>query len=152
MNSLPPGSDYELNVATYEYISPVGAPALLEFCDTIGNPPFETLIVSTMGDLIVPAQLPGLISVPMLRGDCNRDGMVDVADTICALDFLFASGPSPCADAIDVNDDGRVDLADPISFISFQFRSALPPEAPFPDCGADPTIDDLGCEDSLACP
>jgi len=87
-----------------------------------------------------------------LRGDDNGDGVIDIADPVFALAHLFGGGPVLCFDAQDTNDDGTVDIADPVYHLQFQFASGPTPASPFPDCGSDPTEDDLWCVETPACP
>lgn len=88
-----------------------------------------------------------------LRGDCNSDTIVDLADVITMLDRLYATPGAPCRDACDANDDGSFDISDPVSVLSALFvagATSLP--LPYPDCGTDITDDDpLDC-DSANCP
>ncbi len=87
-----------------------------------------------------------------IRGDANTDGMLDIADGIFLLSYLFVNGPNPpCDDAADANDDGRIDLGDPIRILGYFFRGEDPIPAPHPHCGIDPTADQLGCEVYTAC-
>ncbi|MGH7378462.1 MAG: hypothetical protein ACREKK_13735, partial [Candidatus Methylomirabilales bacterium] len=60
--------------------------------------------------------------------------------------------PGRCADAGDANDDGQLDLADAIHALGFLFLGGPAPSSPFPDCGADPTPDTLGCHAVAPCP
>ena len=60
--------------------------------------------------------------------DCNDDGVLDLADSMCLLRFLFQSGPFPPAPGPGFGPDG----------------SELPP-------GEDPTEDSLGCEAGGEC-
>lgn len=81
-----------------------------------------------------------------IRGDASQDGVLDLADAIVALDFLFQEGPLACEDAADSNDDGMLNIADPIYLLGYQFSGGPAPLAPFPDPGPDPTdTDGLGC-------
>ena len=82
-----------------------------------------------------------------LRGDCNRDGTVDVGDAVFELAFLFAGGQAPpCMDAADANDSGDIDISDAIFILSYLFQGQSPPPAPGPSVpGPDPTPDDLDC-------
>ncbi|HAK97616.1 MAG TPA: alpha-2-macroglobulin [Planctomycetes bacterium] len=80
-----------------------------------------------------------------VRGDANRDLILDIADAIAMLAHLFAGGPSTCADAMDSNDDGRLNIADPIYLLSYLFASGSPPPPPQGAPGDDPTADGLGC-------
>ena len=82
-----------------------------------------------------------------VRGDCNVDGVITVADPVYNLEYLFENGPSECLDAQDSNDDGTLDISDPIYNLGYQFNMGPPPPAPFPACGVDPTDDGLDCSD-----
>ena len=89
-----------------------------------------------------------------LRGDCNDDGAVNIADATCALNWLFAGGPAPgCIAALNTNGDAKVDIADPVSLLNFLFAGGSPPVAPFPDCGPGmlPSDAELGCANPLDC-
>jgi len=97
-------------------------------------------------------------SAPFLRGDCNTDWQVDIADPAATMSFLFLNNFHPeCLDACDSNDDGVVDLADVSNTLRFlvQLGPEPPPPGPFPPGGFDPTPDryglDLGCERGQVC-
>ncbi|NCG57358.1 MAG: hypothetical protein GWP35_10685 [Proteobacteria bacterium] len=85
-----------------------------------------------------------------IRGDCNLDLGVNVADAIFLLSSLFVPGSSPlgCRDTGDVNDDGGVNVADAVFLLSGLFIPGSVP-VPFPSiidgCGSDPTDDGLDC-------
>ena len=88
-----------------------------------------------------------------LRGDCNGDGSLNLADAIQLLGVLFSGDPAPsCTDACDFNDDGTNNIADAISGLGYLFSGDpdLPP--PFLVCGVDPTADSLACPDFPVCP
>lgn len=92
-----------------------------------------------------------------LRGDCNFDGMVDIADPAAILSHVFLGVFfPPCQDACDANDDGVVDLADSVKVLRWLFKFGSEPPAPGPYVlGLDPTPDiygsDLGCEATDNC-
>ncbi len=89
------------------------------------------------------------------RGDCNSDGSFDISDPVFLLGqlFIFGSPATECRDACDANDDGGNDISDSVYMLGALFVSGSPqPEAPFPDCGADPTVDTLDCVFSGGCP
>lgn len=95
------------------------------------------------------ALLRGLTDVPnFVRGDANQDHTVDISDPIGVLAFLFLGGTVlECQDAADANDDGLLDVSDPVMLLSHLFLGEGPlptPSGPTP--GADPTVDELGCE------
>jgi len=78
------------------------------------------------------------------RGDANKDGKLDISDSINTLNVLFVGkGAILCADAADSNDDGRIDISDVIYTIAFLFTGGPIPPEPFSSCGLDPTADDL---------
>ena len=79
------------------------------------------------------------------RGDATGDGVVNLADPLFALAYMFQGGPEPtCVDTIDVTDDGQVSLADPIYLLAYMFQGGPPPLPPGPsNCGLDPTDDTL---------
>ena len=80
-----------------------------------------------------------------VRGDTDGDFAVNVADPLRTLGFLFHQGTLICPDAADVNDNGVLDLTDVLRTLEYIFRRGDPPASPFPQPGADPTDDSLGC-------
>ncbi len=91
------------------------------------------------------------LSTSFIRGDDNRDGIMDIADPIYGLGYLFGTDPASCLDAQDTNDDGLVDISDPIYALSYLFSNGPPPPAPFPSCGPDLAGDSLDCGEYV-CP
>ncbi len=154
---LPPGSGYELLEITYLLEGPSGEIAALTY-DCVILMVFFTVFVydgGAPGAFLIPTLLPGaieIIALEFVRGDCDGDGVIDLADPIYNLAYLFQEGRSLCLDAQDTNDDGTVNIADPVYNINYQFAMGPPPPVPFPDCGLDPTADALGCESFAACP
>ncbi|MBU0708109.1 dockerin type I repeat-containing protein [Patescibacteria group bacterium] len=65
------------------------------------------------------------------RGDINGDGapLVDIADLIDLVNFMFAGGSPPCFEAADVNADASLDIADLVYLVNFMFNSGPPPVA-----------------------
>jgi hypothetical protein len=63
-----------------------------------------------------------------LCGDCNSDGVVDVADVMHLINYLFlgGSGPDPFV-AGDANCDEVVDVADVMYLINYLFIEGSPP-------------------------
>ena len=79
-----------------------------------------------------------------IRGYCNEDATVNIADGIFLLGFLFGGGAAPaCPDAADTNDDGVLNIADAIALLGHLFGGTGPLPAPFPSCGPDETPDTL---------
>ncbi|MEO2159411.1 MAG: hypothetical protein ABGX31_08755, partial [bacterium] len=87
-----------------------------------------------------------------IRGECNGDDSISIADAIFLLGFLFNSGPAPtCHDACDINDDSGIDISDGVYLLAYLFSAGPNPQNPFPTCGPDPTEDLLGCESFGGC-
>ncbi len=139
--------NYQLATAQYQVLGAVGDSTSLEFVESLGDPPVKSRVVDSWGPESIPAMVAGSIAVtqPFRRGDTNGDGWVDVGDPVWSLTCLFSCMPS-CYDAYDTNDDARWNIADPVYALSYLFAGGEPPPAPFPDCGADPTPDDLDCQ------
>lgn len=150
---IPVTVDLNPDVATYRAIAPPGTVTELEFC-TLGSPPVPTEVYPRATGDPTPAEIdnPAItVVLAFRRGDDNGDGVIDLADPISTLGYLFYGGPESCRDAQDANDDGAVDLADPIYGLMYQFYGGTPPPAPTDGCGVDPTDDDLDCVVPPAC-
>jgi hypothetical protein len=63
------------------------------------------------------------------RGDVNEDGVIDAADIIHILNYLYVNGPAPrpFADQGDVNCDDVVDIADIVYLLNHLFISGPAP-------------------------
>ena len=76
------------------------------------------------------ATIPGGLMIP---GDANRDGLLDISDSVATLGFLFLGSPAmlPCGGGnaadpanvalLDWQPDGAVDISDAVSMLSFLF-------------------------------
>ncbi|MFN0056972.1 MAG: IPT/TIG domain-containing protein [Planctomycetota bacterium] len=82
---------------------------------------------------------------PFVRGDANRNGVIDISDAIEQLRVLYTGTPSMCFDAIDANDDDAIDLSDATYLLAYLFQSMAPPPPPFPNPGLDPGVSTPGC-------
>ena len=89
--------------------------------------------------------------VSFIRGDCNDDGLVNLADGIYLINAMFLGGPAlHCDAACDANGDGLLDSSDAIYIWNYRFLDGPPPPAPFPACGA--SIEQLTCGLFESCP
>jgi hypothetical protein len=111
-------------------------------------------IILTRDDAFVPSgagpaessRVPISTGTSFVRGNANRDAVVDLSDGIAILLYLFAGGSSlACEDAGDVNDDGTLGITDAIALLDFLFRGGQRPQPPFPTAGLDPTADGYDC-------
>ncbi|MBN1441553.1 MAG: lamin tail domain-containing protein [Planctomycetes bacterium] len=96
---------------------------------------------------------PGAANVPQavlfVRGDANVDchDRISLDDPIFVLSHLYLGGGDlPCEDAADADDDGSIEISDAVYLLSYLFLAGPLPLSPFPQPGADPTADALGCE------
>ena len=63
-------------------------------------------------------------------GDANGDGVIDIADIVYLINYLFIDGPAP--DPLWVGDatsDGQVDIADVVYLINYLFIGGPPPRS-----------------------
>ena len=87
----------------------------------------------------------GLPAVEWIRGDCNSDGNVNLADAIYLIGNLFSGVQAPtvlqCVDAADANVDGTKNIADVVTILGALFGSpTVPLTAPYPACGPAPIL------------
>ena len=84
-----------------------------------------------------------------VRGDSDADGVPGLTDAVFTLDYLFRGGREPaCLEAADADDDGDINVTDAVYLLNFLFLGRGSPPRPFPDCGLDPTNDEMTCETS----
>ena len=129
----------------------------LTWVDDLGMPPVENIVVVGADASLVEffdgvIDLQPLVDVPFIRGDCNDDGIVNIADGIFILNFNFQNGPAGnCAESCDANDDNMMgpDISDATYIFAYRFQNGPPPPAPFPDCGPVPGAD---CDLFNSCP
>jgi len=69
-----------------------------------------------------------LISPDFVEGDANGDWLVNVADAVYLINFVFKEGPAPVPiDSGDANCDGNTDVGDAVYLINYIFRGGPPP-------------------------
>lgn len=158
--TLDPGIGLELNRVTYGVAPTLSWSTSLDFCDTLGWPQVDTVVVTQIGSLtLAPIQVSGSLTVleeEFVRGECNNDGAFNLADVILFLSYLFPQSgvPAllPCADACDSNDDGSLNLADGMASLTALFGV---PQVPLPGsggCEPDSGPDGLDCGIYDGCP
>jgi hypothetical protein len=63
-----------------------------------------------------------------IRGDANGDGVINSADVVYLINYLFKGGPAPePLEAGDVNCDGIINSADVVYLINYLFKGGPPP-------------------------
>ena len=66
-----------------------------------------------------------------VAGDANHDAMVNLADAVFLINYVFKGGPAPtCDDKGDANFDCSLNLADAVYLINYVFKGG-----PAPQCG-----------------
>jgi len=130
----------------------------LNWSNSLGSPPVVNVVV-VGGNSLEPSLTDGSVTLsptyappdtPFVRGNCNGDDLVNIADGIWILNEMFQGGPAgTCAEACDANSDDSVDTADAIFVISYRLLSGPMPTAPFPECGIEEGAD---CESASNCP
>jgi hypothetical protein len=70
----------------------------------------------------------GISKPSFVRGDATGDGVVDAADVVHLLNYLFAGGPPPIPmEAGDVDCSGEVNAADVVFLLNYLFLGGPPP-------------------------
>jgi hypothetical protein len=87
-------------------------------------------VTVTSNDPTTPtAVIPVAVTVTeYVCGDANGDGMVNLADAVYVINYVFTGGPAPePLDSGDADGDGTVNLSDAIYLINFVFKGGPPP-------------------------
>jgi len=101
-------------------------------------------IISMFLCLLGPSK--SLAQSNFIRGDCNDDGFVDVADGQRILGFLAHGLMTPgCLAAADADDNGIVAVPDISFLLNFLLLGGAAPASPFPAPGPDPTPTGTTC-------
>lgn len=160
--TLPPGTNLELNLASYNALPDLPQSTELAFCNTLSSPAVQTLVVEIGNTSLRPSTLSGSISLSLppdfSRGDCNADGVFDIGDVVFLLGALFPPTGSTaltisCREACNLNGDHTVGIADAIAMGSALFNPS-PMIIPAPtSCGQDPQqLNAIDCTQFNACP
>lgn len=163
---LPPGLDYEILKIDYALVGPSESTATIRYCDDAGIPnlpPVDLVVVPMTGPLSGAALTPNVEEatititeeeklIAFIRGDCNGDKTLSLADGLYGLQHIFTVGSALiCEDACDTDDSGILEVTDMIHIFNFHFLDGPAPGAPYPTAGVDPTTDDnLDCSGDLS--
>jgi hypothetical protein len=62
------------------------------------------------------------------RGDVNADGIINVGDVVCLVNYLYRGGDEPCpVEAGDVTGEGAVNVGDVVFLVNYLYRGGDPP-------------------------
>lgn len=109
--------------------------------------PSEVTVDSVFGT-VTSRVLGGGESGTFLRGDCNDDGTVNIADASRLLNWLFLDHSEPdCLAAANTNGENAIDITDAAYLVNFLFVGGSPLPPPYPACGTSdlPSDEELGC-------
>ncbi len=100
--------------------------ALVQFDQPItGAIPLD-LVVTAFNKTTYTAEI--AVNAGNTVGDANGDGLIDLADAVYILNYLFKGGPAPNPlEVADCNCDQIVDLADAIYLLNYLFKGGPPP-------------------------
>lgn len=135
-----------------------GEVTALSWIDTLGTPTVQNVVVIAgvsqavlFNDGVI--NLNPQLEPVFVRGDCNDDGAVNIADGIWALNAMFQGGPPvTCAEACDAQDDGLSgDISDAMYIFNYRLFDGPTPPAPFPACGTDANPG-AACDTYNSCP
>jgi len=63
-----------------------------------------------------------------IRGDVNRDYLVDIGDVVFLLNYLYKGGPAPeVEESGDTNSDGVTDVGDVVYLVNYLYKAGPPP-------------------------
>ncbi|MDE0960795.1 MAG: FG-GAP-like repeat-containing protein [Planctomycetota bacterium] len=128
-----------------EILAPIAASCAV-MMDIDNDQDLDLTLIDELADVVIIYEQEGLPPPEFIRGDANWDGTIDIGDVVMQLGLLFGcTATCSCPDVLDSNDDGASDISDPIYLLMYLFSSGFEPPAPYPGCGADPTLDPLEC-------
>jgi len=89
----------------------------------------KSMLVTGDHAAILPTFYGGNITVlAYLTGDPNHDGIIDIADVVYLINYLFIGGPEPDPyESGDATCDGDIDIADMVYLINYLFWGGPPP-------------------------
>ncbi len=135
-----------------EILAPIAASCAV-MMDVNNDQVLDLTLIDELADVVIIYEQEGFPPPEFIRADANWDGMIDIGDVVMQLGVLFGcTAVCSCPDVLDSNDDGVNDISDPIYLLMYLFSSGLAPPSPYPECGADSTLDQLDCLFQPACP
>jgi len=108
-------------------------PGHVNFLIDVSDYPFgeflDTVMITSPGAVNSPLVMEMLLQVWISRGDVNFTGIVDIADIVYIIRYLYHDGPDIQPEYFigDVNCNGVVDIADITYLINFLWQGGPPP-------------------------
>ena len=69
-----------------------------------------------------------ILAIRVTRGDINADGIINVGDVVCLVNYLYKLGDEPCpVEAGDVNGDCALNVGDVVFLVNYLYRGGDPP-------------------------
>jgi hypothetical protein len=97
--------------------------------DQVVIPHTITLTVTDLNGMSDNAHIS--VFIDFVRGDANADGVINVADVVYLVNFLYRNGDPPRPmEAGDANCDGIVNVADVVYLVNYLYRGGDPPGCP----------------------
>ena len=95
------------------------------------NEPWHEVIPTIVGIASNPGQYaPSCFGEIRGNVDCDPEEMIEVADLIALVDFMFDSGPTPgCFDEADINADVAITISDLVYLVDYMFTGGPEPPA-----------------------
>jgi hypothetical protein len=85
-----------------------------------------TLFQETSWDYLTIKYSPAQIGAQ--PGDANGDGLIDIADVVSLVSYLYRLGGPPCpSESGDANCDGMIDVGDVVCLINYLYKGGPPP-------------------------
>ena len=88
-------------------------------------------------------------SGPIICGDVNRDGVVNISDAVALINYIFIPDPPIEIDCrADANGDGAINISDAVYIVNYVFVGGPPPVEGCCDFGypSGQKISDTGCK------
>jgi hypothetical protein len=119
------------NTCIGEFVSPT----VMSVSPTVTSPATQVsssaLIVTSPPDTVTSPPTEVTAVCVAIRGDANGDEVVDVADVVYLVNFLYRGGDPPVPiEAGDANCDGIVNVADVVYLVNYLYRGGDPPGCP----------------------
>lgn len=121
-----------------------GDTVAIDFSGNLGDPAVA-LVAVVDGNTVDPGTTGGTVTLvesmmqtnSFVRGDANADAIVNIADGVWIINYLWLSGPvPPCEESANANGQGGVDTSDAMYIFMWRLLDGPAPVGGFPNCEA----------------